>query len=323
MSELEQLRGVALLLVGDNVVLEQSGGLADDRSGVANTQDTRFQLASVSKQFTAAAILLLAERGSLSVHDPVGNWIGNCPPSWDSMTIHHLLTHTAGLGHWFDHPEINLTEPMPPAEEIAIFQRKPLLFEPGTRWFYSSPGYMLLAQIVQSAGDKPYAQFLTDEIFGPLGMTATFAGNASDRPETATGYLNGQEEKSFELESVGMGAGDVWSITGDMAKWDAALMSRSLLSAQSWDDMLARQAVIDDPEARTGTAIADGYGYAWFTGTVSGLPVRLHHGDNAGFRALNAFIPDLAVRVIVMSNENATDLEQVAAEMLADLLPAR
>ncbi len=287
---------------------------------MANSHDTRFQLASVSKQFTAAAIMLLADRAALSVQDPVLSWLGRCPPSWESMTIHHLLVHTSGIGHWDDMPQIDGTAAMEPARELAIVQGRALRSEPGAQWHYSSPGYFLLAHIVQRAAARPYATFLAEEIFGPLGMTATFAGNAGGRDRVATGYSHGQPVTPYELELTNMGAGDVWSTTGDVAKWDAALAARSLLSETSWQAMLARHAAIDDLAEGASPVRTDGYGYGWFTGSVSGLPVRYHPGDNPGFHALNGWIPDLAARVIIMSNEQAASIPELAGEILASVL---
>ena len=117
-----------------------------------------------------------------------------------------------------------------------------------------------------------------------------------------------------------MGAGDVWSTTGDVAKWDAALAARSLLSETSWQAMLARHAAIDDLAEGASPVRTDGYGYGWFTGSVSGLPVRYHPGDNPGFHALNGWIPDLAARVIIMSNEQAASIPELAGEILASVL---
>jgi CubicO group peptidase (beta-lactamase class C family) len=140
---------------------------------------TSFQLASVSKQFTAAAVLLLAADGALSLEEPVGRWIEDCPASWHSITTQHLLTHPAGLPHWDDLPDIPLDGNVDAGAELSIFQQAPLRSEPGRSWYYSSPGYVVLAHIVQRAADIPYSQFLAERIFEPLGLTSTFAGNGA------------------------------------------------------------------------------------------------------------------------------------------------
>ena len=109
------------------------------------TPATRFQIASVSKQFTAAAVLLLAERGVLSLDDPISRRLGDCPPAWRDITLHHLLTHSSGLGLWHDYPMIDLAQPVEPAELRQTIQQLPPLFRPGAGWHYSSPAYVLLA----------------------------------------------------------------------------------------------------------------------------------------------------------------------------------
>lgn len=134
-----------------------AGGTTGTDPDTDCTPGTRFQIASVSKQFTAAALLLLADRGIVAVDDAVHRWIDGCPASWNSMTVHHLLTHTAGLVHWPHIPELDLTTPLAADEEVRIFQDAPLLSAPGERYSYSSPGYVLLARIVERAADQPYA----------------------------------------------------------------------------------------------------------------------------------------------------------------------
>jgi CubicO group peptidase (beta-lactamase class C family) len=125
------------------------------RRGQACTRATRFQICSVSKQFTAAAVLLLADRRRLTVDDPIRRWFGGCPGEWHAITIHHLLTHTSGLGHWRDYPGLDLTRPVPQQRQLELFWQMPLLSDPGSRWRYSSPGFALLGWIVQQMAGQP------------------------------------------------------------------------------------------------------------------------------------------------------------------------
>src|SRR6185437_12143866 len=164
-----------------------SGGSPDLNCGMS----TRFQIASVSKQFTAAAVLLLAERGALAVTDPASRWLAGGPPGWDQVTVHHLLTHTSGLPHWRDLPGLDLTQPASVDELLGRLRSAGLIFPPGQRHSYSSPGYVLLAHITEQASGQPHAQFLASEIFGPLGMSATFAGNPAGQPDLAVGHRDG------------------------------------------------------------------------------------------------------------------------------------
>lgn len=152
---------------------------------VADYTKSRFQLASVSKQFTAAALLLLVEEGTLLLEDPISRWIDGCPKQWRDITLHHLLSHTSGLGHWDDYPMIDLGQRVEPSELLKTFHSVPLQFPPGAGWRYSSPAYVLLAQIVQRSADTPYRAFLADRIFDRLGLTQTFAGMPTARPNLA------------------------------------------------------------------------------------------------------------------------------------------
>jgi CubicO group peptidase (beta-lactamase class C family) len=175
---------------------------------VDDATETRYQLASVSKQFTAAAVLLLVEDGMLSLGDPVGRWIDDCPNEWQGITLHHLLTHTSGLGQWRDYPMINLAEWVKPRELREIFHHVPLRYPPGEGWSYSSPAYVLLAQAVERAAGTPYRIFLADRIFDPLGLDKTFAGAPSGQPDLARGHdAAGEPLPTWELDVVGMGAG--------------------------------------------------------------------------------------------------------------------
>jgi CubicO group peptidase (beta-lactamase class C family) len=286
------------------------------------TLGTRFQIASVSKQFTAAALLLLADRSVLSVDDAVHRWLDGCPASWGSITVHNLLTHTAGLVHWQQIPELDLTTPITADEELRIFQHAPLLGAPGEQYSYSSPGYVLLARIVERAADQPYASFLAREIFEPLGMAATFAGNGSGKPGLAAGHRAGLPvTSSFELDTVGMGAGDVWSTVGDLARWDQALASGEILADASRQAMLAVHAPVDDDDD-DGLVRTEGYGYGWFIGCASGgHRVIYHPGDNAGFVAVNAWFPQDEVRLAVLSNEETTDLQAIIRQAIATAFP--
>jgi CubicO group peptidase (beta-lactamase class C family) len=317
MSALTDLRGNVLLKVGGAVVVETSGGPADREAGLPNGPGTRFQLASVSKQFTSTAVMLLADRGVLAVTDAVSDWVDDCPDAWRDMTIRHLLTHTSGIGHWNDMPEIDVCAAMDPAEQLDVIKRKPLIGNPGERYYYSSLGYFLLAYIVQRAADRRYAAFLAEEIFTPLDMAATFAGNGSGEPQLAVGYADGEATSSYELDYTGLGAGDVWSTTADMARWDAAVLERRLLSAASWDAALATQ-VRNEPET-SGPLVLEGYGYGWGTGTLadSGALVCLHSGGNAGFRTLNLLIPESQTCLVILCNDEASDVVRLAAEVLA------
>jgi CubicO group peptidase (beta-lactamase class C family) len=224
--------------------------------------------------------------------------------------VHHLLTHTAGLNHWPDHrAEIDLCARIAPAAAIREFQRPPLRFEPGTDWYYSSPGYVLLAHIVEAAGGRPYRSYLQEEIFEPVGLSDTFVGMpAADAVRLAEPYSGGVPTPSFELDSIGMGAGDVWSTTRDLVRWDRTLAAGGFLSDKSRELTFA-------PHARTSGRLAEYYGYGWQLGTINGHRVHFHSGGNAGFSTYNAWFPDLDAYIVVLTNDDTTDSQELTIKL--------
>ncbi|MBO4210023.1 serine hydrolase [Micromonospora echinofusca] len=272
-----------------------------------DTTDTRYQIASVSKQFTAAAVLLLVQDRTLRLDDPVHRWIDDCPDEWHGITLHHLLTHTSGLGHWDDYPMIDLAQRVEPDALRETFHRLPLRFPPGQGWRYSSPGYVLLAQTVERAAGVPYRRFLADRVLVPLGLTRTFAGTPRGQTGLADGHdAAGEPLPTWELDVVGMGTGDVWSTAGDLLGWLDALQEGRLLDEPYRTLMLTEQ-------ARTGMGPeAGGYGFGVFVGQVRGQRWWHHDGHNAGFKAFVAYLPESRRRLVVLSNTEATDASVLA-----------
>lgn len=297
-----------------DVLLRQAAGMADISSGRACTPDTRFQLCSVSKQFTAAAVLLLADSGRVALDDLLPRWFSDCPEGWRDITVHHLLSHTSGLGHWRDCAGLDPCQRLARDEQMALFQQMPLLSRPGDRWSYSSPGYVLLGWIVQEASDQPYANFLADRIFGPLGLRSTSAGDWPDAPDVAHGYHAAQPVRSFDLANTNVGTGNIWSTADDLVRWDRALAAGELLTKPRRQQMLTPHAPIGGE--RFGAFTAQGYGYGWFVGTAAGRPAFFHPGDNPGYLAFNGWLPDDDIQMAVLINEEeTTDREQVLAEL--------
>src|SRR5438552_7783559 len=318
-EDLAAFPGALVVLRGDRREIDSYSGLADHQAGEPGGPGTRFQLASVSKQFTAAAALLLVERGLLAATDPISRWLNPTPPPWTAITVHHLLTHTSGLGHWPEYPDVNLYGDTKPEHEIMAFQARPLLFQPGTGWRYSSPGYVLLGRIIERASGEAYATFLTDHILGPANLDETFVGNANRRPRVARGYIDGQPVDSFDLDIVGIGAGDVSSTAMDLARWIRALASGHVLNEASRRSMFARQAPVGG--ARTSSLVSDiHYGYGVFIGRTQGRTIIFHTGDNSGFKAMSVWLPENDLAIASLSNEESTDLENVISGILPRLL---
>ncbi|MBB2944574.1 CubicO group peptidase (beta-lactamase class C family) [Actinoplanes lutulentus] len=293
-------------MVRTEILVRQGADVVVDESS-----STRYQIASVSKQFTAAAVLMLVEQEVLGLDDRLEQWVGGWPDEWRGITLHQLLTHTSGIGHWEDYPRIDPAVRVEPDELLDHFRRRPLLFVPGDGWHYSSPAYVLLAHIVQRAADLPYRDFLADRFFGPFGLSRTFAGSPTDETEVAGGHdAQGQPLPSWELDVVGMGAGDVWSTAADLIDWLDALEDGRVLGEPYRTLMLGERVRIGGKDPET-----SGYGYGVFTGEVAGRSWWYHSGHNPGFKAYAGSIPSTGRRLVVLSNTEATD-----ARVLADLV---
>jgi CubicO group peptidase (beta-lactamase class C family) len=300
-------------------LLDTAYGIADRETGRPNTPRTGFQIASISKQFTAAAILLLQEQKRLSVQASLAAWVPECPAEWEPITVHHLLTHTSGIGHWRDFPELNLYTPTTRENLLHLFSARPLLFPPGAGWAYSSPGYVLLAHIVEQSSGESYATFMQRSLFQPLGLTSTTTGTHAPGPEQlAVGHEHGKPLPSFDLDTVSIGAGDIWSTTHDLARWDAALVMPGLiLSEPSLQAMFAAHTPVPDDFARVPGA---GYGYGWCLAEMGGQQARFHPGDNSGFNAVNIQLPYQQALVILLSNDEDSDIPAISLRLVGELL---
>ena len=305
--------GCVLALRGEDVVYESSSGPADPASGQPCTRATRFQIASISKQFTAAAVLLLVDAGAASLQQRLEQWIPRTPPAWRDITVHELLTHTSGLGHWDDYPSVDLCRRAEPDELVETFLARRPDFPSGSRFAYSSPGYVLLARLVEYTSGRPYHRFLAESVFEPLGMAHSFAGSPGAEVDLAVGCEGATPVPSFELDTVGIGAGDVWSTTFDLAIWDRAVHEDGFLTPRSRSAMLSPQVGVG-PEAPDTS-----YGYGWVVGPLLDHRACYHEGHNDGFTALNAWLPDVDVRFVALSNQDATD-KAVFHEILASVL---
>jgi CubicO group peptidase (beta-lactamase class C family) len=300
---------------GGSVKEDLAEGLADIEAGVPCTSGTRFQLCSVSKQFAAAAIMLLVESGRLDLREPVSQWLPDGPPQWRQVTLHHLLSHTAGIPHWLEAPGLNPAEPMRLSERLEIIQATPLRTEPGAQWHYSSPGFLLAGFIVERASGQPYPEFLAERILSPLRLTQTTVGSAPG--SAARGYKDGRPVAPWDLDAM-PGTGDIWSTAGDLTKFTAALHSGGLITASSLRAMCTAHAPLDDDEEDESWLTTTGYGYGMYTGNFAGRTVSYHAGDNPGYQSFACWIPERAASVVILVNDEAASI----TGLLRQLLPA-
>lgn len=309
--------GAAVLVLRDGRPLARRGyGLADLEAGAAVTPDTHFRLASVTKQFTAAAILLLAQDGRLSLDDPLRKWLPSLPPAADPITLRHVLTHASGLVDYEDLMDPADTRQVHDADVLRLLEGEDrLYFTPGQGYRYSNSGYALLALVVGKASGRDFATFLRERIFAPLGMTSVaFEQGVSTVPDRAYGYSfeKGRWVRTDQSStSAVLGDGGVYASIDDLAKWDAALYDDRLLSDAMRADAFALHNRITDE------ADVDGYGYGWRIHDSGGQAVRWHSGETIGFRNVIVRWPDAHFTVVVLSNRNDPEPYRLALKIAA------
>lgn len=305
LPRIDGLSGAVLVTSHGAAVVEAAGGIADRAGGAACAPTTRFQIASISKRFTAAAVLLLVEDGALALDDRLSSLLPGCPGHWAGITVHHLLTHTSGIAHWNGIPGYDLCRPQDPARQLAVYRGLPMCGPPGGRWHYSSPGFQLLGWIVERASGRSHAGFVRERLLAPLGLESTTVGEPAIG--AARGHRDGVEVPVWNLDA-NTGTGDVVSTVSDLARFTAALGGDSPLSSGSRTAMLTPHAVIDADRTRGRPWTVEGYGYGCFVGTLWGRRAHFHPGDNPGFVGFAAHLPDSGTAVAVLTNDERTDL---------------
>jgi CubicO group peptidase (beta-lactamase class C family) len=291
--------GAALLVrVDGRTVLERGYGLADLETRAPVTPHSNFRLASLTKQFTATAILLLAQDGLLSLDDPLRRWLPSLPAELAPVTLRQVLAHRGGLIDYEEVMPADTRVPLRDADVLRLLEAQPrTYFAPGTRWRYSNSGYALLALAVERASGRDFATCLHERVFAPLQMGGSVAleeGRSRVR-ERAYGYseVDGQWRRTDQsLTSAVLGDGGIYSSISDLARWDAALGDDTLLRANLRG--LAQSAQGDSDDARVH------YGFGWRLSEGA----LWHSGETIGFRNAILRWPAQRLTVVLLSNRN-------------------
>lgn len=313
-TEGETFTGAVLVARNGEILLSQGYGWADPENQVANTPQTKYRLGSITKQFTAMAVLILKSRSQLDVQDLICHYLPDCPDSWQEITIHHLLSHTSGIPNLTEFPDFKTFKAMPstPEQTIARFKDKPLDFHPGAKWNYSNSGYVLLGYIIEQVSGQSYEMFLRENIFDPLQMTST--GYDHNDGSLATGYtgVNSHWDKPEYIDmTLPYAAGGLYSTVEDLYRWDQALYTDQLVSQDSLDLMFT-------PHAKM-TMSGLGYGYGWFVGQMNRHQAVSHGGGIDGFiTEIRRYIAN-EVSVIILSNRQTTNVSQIADQIASVL----
>jgi CubicO group peptidase (beta-lactamase class C family) len=313
-------RGTVLVGIDGKIVFEKAYGYGDEEWSVNNTIHTKFRIASLTKQFTAACILLLQERGHLNVHDPISRYLSDLPAAWQGITIHQLLTHTSGIPNSTDTSGNSESDRIgaTPQQIIAHVADKPLDFKPGTNWKYSNTGYVLLGMVIEKASGLSYANFLRTNIFEPLSMRDSGYDRARNiLKERASGYqlIDGQIANADFIDmSLPFSAGGIYSTVEDLYRWNEALAeSGKLLSADSLKQMFTEY-----PEA---THEGQHYGYGVVISHLKfGRLLYYHGGGVEGFSSSIQRYPKDRVCIVVLSNFDSYKPWELGDHIASDLL---
>lgn len=238
-SDKDEFSGSVLVARDGQILLDQGYGLANREWLIPNDGATRFRLGSVTKQFTAVAIMLLNERRQVDLDASVKTYLPDAPATWDRVTVRHLLTHTAGLADYTRLEDFEAKRTLPTTAQalMARFRDRPLAFQPGAQWAYSNSGYVVLTAIIEKVSGQTYADFVAQNLFQPLGMgDSGYDTHDAILPRRASGYTPSGEgviNAAYVDMSVPQGAGGLYSTTHDLLKWEQGLFSGRLLKPQS------------------------------------------------------------------------------------------
>jgi CubicO group peptidase (beta-lactamase class C family) len=298
--------GLAVLVVREGEIrLARGYGAANLKTRTPVSRETNFRLASLTKQFTAMSIMILAERGKLALDDSMRAFTPGFPRYGDSITLRHLLTHASGLLDYEDFITPETTVPLKDRDVLKILGKEDRnLFPPGTGFRYSNSGYAVLAMVVEAASGMSFAHFLRENIFGPLSMRNTLAYEAgiSEVPNRAFGYTRRGdlfEETDQSLTSSVLGDGGIYSSVDDLFKWDQALYGAQLVSRA-----MLEQAFTDHGR---------GYGFGWFI--ENGGEKLWHYGETCGFTTRIERFPKKRETIILLANRRDAALEVISRRL--------
>jgi CubicO group peptidase (beta-lactamase class C family) len=319
LTERDRFSGSILVAIDGNLVISQGYGMANSELDVLNTPRTKFMMGSVTKQFTAMAILQLQQQGKLSLRDPICRYIRDCPEAWQPITFHHLLTHTSGIPDYIDNNfEILKNQSLSPIKLIDTFRNRPLDFTPGERWLYSNSGYVVLGYVIEQVSGQPWALFLQKNIFEPLQMADTgYDTLHTIIKNRADGYFSATTNAEYIDPSVMYAAGGLYSTVEDLFRWEQALDGDQLISQPLRDEMFIPFAPIPPAsDIRLTADVTDAsYGYGWFIGKRLNRQWEAHTGHSYGFSSVIERYPDDKLVIIVLSNREARPLVDITSEI--------
>ena len=310
--------GASVVVIRDGkVVVRRTYGMADLDARIAATPETDYRLASVSKQFTAMAVMLLAKDGKLRYDQPVRDFLPELPAATQAVTIRHLLNHTSGLIDYEDLIPESRTAQLDDRDVLALVDAKDSLYFPaGTEYRYSNSGYVLLGILVARVSGMSFPDFLTTRIFTPLGMSASVAHiEGSDTvPHRAYGYSprgGSFVQTDQSVTSATLGDGGIYTNVDDMVRWDRALYGTSLVDTTTLNIAATPPHLPKDAPTE--------YGFGWFVDSYRGEKRWRHTGSTSGFRNAIQRYPNRRLTIVILTNRSSGEPEAIA-ERIADRL---
>ncbi|UUC44077.1 serine hydrolase domain-containing protein [Flavobacterium cerinum] len=304
--------GVFYIAQKGKPIYKKAFGKANLELNVPMTSDNVFQIGSMTKQFTAVAILMLEQQGKLNANDPISKYIPDYP-NGNAITIHHLLTHTSGIKDFTKMKSLSeiAQKEMTPKMVVDFFKNETVDFKPGEKFEYNNSGYVLLGYLIELTSGITYEEFIRQHIFDRLGMTHSYY--ASDRkviPMRAYGYhkkSSGYVNKTSISFSIPFASGALMSTVDDLQKWQNGLNQNSLLNAKYTAKMFQPYKLNNGQEIE--------YGYGWHLKQINGVPSREHGGSVFGFKAMGVYIPGEAIYVLGLSNCDCQSPTQVTRDI--------
>lgn len=297
------------------VLFRKAYGLANIEQDIPLQADDLFRAGSLTKQFTAAAVILLAQEGKLALSDPITRYLQDYPTHGQVITIEHLLTHSSGIRDYVGMPGFveNMTKDKSVNELIAGFKDEPIQFTPGSKFAYSNSGYVLLGAIIERVRGLPYHEFMARNIFIPLGMKATAVdGYERDawaaRGSRVLGYRRGDTAPLISA-SQAYAAGSLVTNVDDLARWDAAITDGKLLKPDNWRRMFSRYHLSGGELTK--------YGYGWFLSSRAGHTTAEHGGLTSGFSSYVLRMPQEGVYVAILTNNDLSNILSMLAAKIS------
>lgn len=304
--------GVYLVSKGGKQIYKKAYGLSNLELETPMAINNVFEIGSITKQFTAVAILILVEQGKLKLDDKVSTYIPNYP-NGDLITIHHLLTHTSGIKDFTKVKGLNkiAKEDLTAKELIDFFKEEPMNFAPGEKFEYSNAGYVLLGYIIEWVTGKRYGEFIEENIFKPLHMTNSYYGSHQKViPNRASGYSkkdNQYKNNRYISFSIPFSSGSLLSTADDMLTWQESIKNYRLINEKS------TKKVFTNYHLNNGKKID--YGYGWHIKTRNGIQVYEHGGSIFGFKSMGVYIPEYDIYVIALTNCGCNSPTKITKEI--------